>query len=78
MRKNVARMGMLSSLLGLMGLGSLTTQPVAQSKDVQNKYEGKQVVTTFWGGSQPIYIPSHSQKVKSKKLRVSNKRQGRV
>ncbi len=47
------------------------------SRDVQGNDEGRETVMPFWAGHQPIFIPSWSQRVKSKRLIASNKRQGR-
>jgi hypothetical protein len=76
MRKNIARMGFLGALLGLVSGQGLTQSPRFDANDVQGNDEGKISYTPFYGHN-PIFIPSRSQKVKSKILRANNKRQGR-
>ncbi len=77
MRKNSARLGMLGTMLAMFGMGGLSNQAPLDGRDVQGQDEGRENVSHFWSGHQPIYIPSWSQRVKSKRLIASNKRQGR-
>lgn len=74
---------MKKSFLGVMatamGLGAMFINPFKDAKDVQDKHEGGETQPLFYSNnSNPIYIPSRSQRVKSKRLRASNKKQGRA
>lgn len=64
-------------LLAIMGMGATMKAP-QDSKDVQDKHEGTTQPLPYYWGHQPIHIRSRSQKVKSKRLRASNKRQNRA
>ena len=71
--------GKIASIMGaMMGsiLGNNTmSRGVAfkDSNDVQGKDEGRESVPFFFGAnSQPIFIPSKSQRVKSKRLALRN------
>lgn len=63
-------MGKLGSIISSM----MGKHPMQDSKDVQDKDEGRQTPIVFWGMSNPIFIPSKSQRVKSKILRKRNEK----
>ena len=75
MRKNIARMGFLGELFGMMG-GQGLSQTRFDANDVQGNDEWKVILIPRYGHN-PIYVPSRSQRIKSKRLKISNARQGR-
>jgi len=69
--KIASLMGMMSSVLGGMTLSK--GDSFKDSNDVQNKDEGRQSTPIFFGSNpQPIFIPSKSQRIKSKRLAKRN------
>lgn len=64
-------------LLAMMGMGSKMKAP-QDSKDVQDNHEGATTPLPFYFMHQPIHPLSRSQKVKSKRLIASNRKQGRA
>ena len=68
MKKSLGILGMLGAILGMN-----STHAFKDSNDVKGKKEGKQSsVSSFGANHQPIYIPSRSQKIKSKQLAKRN------
>lgn len=74
MKKMGAYLGMLGAMLSM---GTMSAQAPKDSRDVQGKDEGQENAVPYWYGHQPIFIPSHSQKVKSKQMRAKNQRMKR-
>lgn len=68
---------MFGKLATVMGLGAMFNNPYFDAKDIKDEYEGVPT-PVYFSSSNPIHIPSRSQRVKSKRLKASNKRQGRV
>lgn len=74
------KVGKIASIMGaMMGsiLGGNNTmsrgEAYKDSNDVQGNDEGRESVPFFFGSSpQPIFIPSKSQRVKSKRLALRN------
>lgn len=69
--KFAALMGMMGAMLG--GTTMKSTHSFKDSNDVQGKDEGRQTpVFAFGSNSNPIYNPSRSQQIKSKRLAKRN------
>jgi hypothetical protein len=72
------KVGKIASIMGaMMGtiLGNNTMsrgEAYKDSNDVQGNDEGRTTAPVFWGMSNPIFIPSKSQRVKSKRLALRN------
>ena len=64
----MGKLGKFGSILNAM----MGKHPMQDSNDVKGKDEGRETPIVFWGMSNPIFIPSKSQRVKSKILAKRN------
>lgn len=73
MRKMASYLGALGAMLSM---GSAQAQAPTEGRNVQGLNEGGETAV-YWYGHQPIFIPSWSQRVKSKQMKATNKRMRR-